>query len=129
MNTQTIKLTEEETAIIYQCRQRQLMWETWGRVLALLGGIIMLIEGLFSFSNLSKLSKLNNEKFFVNVTERSLLSVANITAFFILVAGISYIVLAIYYWNGSPSQKLLLKLVDRISNQEKSSETSSSQSP
>lgn len=123
MNTQIIKLTEEETAIIYQCRQRQLMWETWGRVLALLGGIIMLIEGLFSFSNLSKV---NTGKFFINETERSLLSMSYITAFFILVAGISYIVLAIYYWNGSPSQKLLLKLVDRITDQEKNPSTSQS---
>lgn len=123
MNAQTIKLTEEETAVIYQCRQKESMWETWGRFLTLLFGIFLLVDGLFIFSNLSKV---NNGRIIINETERWLLIISNWAAFSILLAGVSYIVLAIRFWNGNPSRKLLLKLVDRITNQEKTSETSSS---
>jgi|GEM_PF-5086628 hypothetical protein len=124
MNTQTIKLTEEETAIIYVCRQKENMWVTWGRVVILLMGAFSVIDGLFVFSNLSKV---NTGKFFINETERSLLSMSYITATCILIMGIVLIVSAICHWNGNPNRKLLLKLADRITDQEKKS--SISQSP
>ncbi len=121
MNAQTIKLTEEETAIIYVCRQRQRIWETWGRYGTLFSGIIYLFIGVFDFSNDKKL---HNGIIFMTTTDVSIFAQAYAASFMIFLAGVFGIVLTLYYWNGNPSDKLLLKLADRITNQDKTSETS-----
>jgi hypothetical protein len=123
MNAQNIKLTEEETAIVYRCRQNELIWETWGRYGTLFTGIIYLFIGLFDFLNDKKL---HNGIIFITTTDVSIFAQAYAASFFIFLAGIFGIVLTLYYWNGNPNHKLLLKLADRITNQEKSSSVSQS---
>jgi len=121
MNEQNIKLTEEETAIIYRCRQKQRVWAIWGRFGVLFMGIFEVIDGLFI---IAKLSKLDNRRFSFNVTEEAVFSQTYLAAFLMLGIGVFLIVLTIRFWNGNPSRKLLLKLADSLIDQEKTSEAS-----
>jgi hypothetical protein len=118
MNAENIKLTEEETATIYRCRQKERAWATWGRFVALLIGAFDVIYSLVIFSDLSNIkiygaTEQTIQKF------QTLGSLASGGAGFLLFMGIGVIILAIRFWNGNPTRTVLLKLIDRLTNQEK----------
>ena len=124
MNEQNIKLTEEETAVIYRCRQKERIWATWGRFAALLIGAFDIIYSLVIFSDLSNIKIYHATKETIE-TFHSLGSLASGGANFLLFMGILTTGLTIKFWNGNPTRTVLLKLIDRLTTQEKTSETPS----
>jgi len=121
MNEQNIKLTEEETAVIYRCRQKERVWATWGRFVTLLIGAFDIICALVFISYLNNI-KLHRESEQTLQTFQTLCFLVSVVAGVILVVGILKIVLVIRFWNGNPTRTVLLKLIDRLTNQEKTAE-------
>jgi hypothetical protein len=121
MNEQNIKLTEEETAVIYRCRQKELIWATWGKFAVLLIGAFDIFLSLVLILYVSSI-KLYRESQQTLQTFQTFSFVVSVVAGVILVMGILKIKLAIRFWNGNPTRTVLLKLIDRLANQEKTAE-------
>jgi hypothetical protein len=117
MDAQKMKLTEEETAIIYRCRQKEKMWETWGRFVAIVIGAFNIIYSLVIFAYLSNVKIYHATEKTVQ-TFHTLGSLASASVGILLGMGILTIGLGIKFWNGNPNRTLLLKLVERMTDQD-----------
>jgi len=119
MNEQKIKLTDEEIATIYNYRQKQSRWLAWGRFVALLAGILELIFFLVQWGELSDLKIFTlspqNAQTFNHVCHLAFSGLAMAIMMVLLAIGAT-----IWFWNGNRKINVLIGIIERLTEQEKS---------